>query len=160
MANINVEGLKKIMRDFYTVTHTRISLMTCDIQEILSFPQRPAPICSLIRNHPALNEKCRQCDNEAFKRCAKSSAPMVYTCHAGLLEVIVPIKENDNILCYVMFGQVVDTEKAEEQRERVFQNLRFSGLDDNALRDAVSRIESRTMKEISAEEAQKLVEKK
>ncbi len=150
MADINIESLRKIMQDFYTLSHIRIALLDCDIKEKISYPEPQCPFCAYIRETPELDNKCYRCDDEAFKNCKKRSSPMIYTCHAGLLEVIIPVKDNDKVLCYIMFGQVVDSAVANQQRETIYQNFQGTGLDDEKLRTVVQLIDSRSRAEISA----------
>lgn len=150
MPELNVMRLEGIMQDFYTATHFRIGLIDCAMRERLSFPKERSPFCTLIRQNPELDEKCQQCDRDAFLKCADLQEPLIYPCHAGLMEVIVPVRDDDRILCYIMFGQIITAKDAEAQREKIWHQFSEKGLDDQELRQAIGKIKCRTIEQINA----------
>ncbi len=150
MADLNIERLRAIMQDFYTLTHMRIGLLDCDNTERLSYPGPRCAFCDFIRRNPELDARCRQCDDSFFRKCRANAAPLVYTCHAGLIELIIPIRTSNNILCYIMAGQVVDEAHADEQRHKIYEDFCHLGLDNDELRRVIGQIDCRSQQEFSA----------
>ncbi len=150
MPELNVVSLGQVMKDFYTATHFRIALLDCNMQERLSFPKERAPFCTLIRENEEMDEQCRLCDQAAFQKCANLQEPLIYRCHAGLMEVIIPVRDEDRILCYIMFGQIISNTDTEAQREDIYLKFKEKGLDDAALRQAIDKIRPRSLEQIKA----------
>jgi len=65
----------------------------------------------------------------------------MYTCHSGLTEVIAPIKEDDIIICYFMFGQIIIDEFKEQSRNAIYDNIKKYGFDDNEILNAINNIQ-------------------
>lgn len=49
ISTFNLEKLSSLLRDFYTVTHIRITVFDENFNEIASYPNRRAEFCRLIR---------------------------------------------------------------------------------------------------------------
>ena len=99
------EQLREIMQAFYTVTNIKSTLYDTEFREILTYPKEACNFCKLIRGCYA--DHCRQTDQQAFEFCAKYGKAYQYYCHAGLCEVILPLRNEDKIIGYIMFGQMV-----------------------------------------------------
>ena len=71
--------------------------------------------------------RCYLSDIELCSLCSKTGKPETHICHAGLADSVVPIKFNDEILGYIMFGQVIpsDREKSYEKIKEISRKLRF-----------------------------------
>ena len=63
--------------------------------------------CCTVRKNNALAEKCLDCDRLGFDTCDKTRKPYIYRCHMGLSEAITPICEGDEIIGYMMMGQIL-----------------------------------------------------
>ena len=50
----------------------------------------------------------------------RTKLPYIYRCHMGLTEVIIPILQNDEIIGYLMFGQIAETKKQYDIKQRIF----------------------------------------
>ena len=100
--------LIELMRDFYTLTGIKIVLFDVNFNELFSYPTTPKTFCSQMRLNESYDLKCKNCDEEAFKRCKNSKSLEVYKCQAGMTEAVSPIIEGDNIIGYMMFGEVTD----------------------------------------------------
>lgn len=111
---LNIQKLEEIMRAFYTLTGIRFVIFDSDYNEILAYPEVPCEFCAKLRSNPTLREKCRMSDICAFEKCRKSKEVLIYKCHAGLVETCTPIKNEDKILGYVIFGQIADTKDKDE----------------------------------------------
>ncbi len=131
MLNINISNLYRVFRDFYTLTGTRIVLFNKDKQQLLEYPQTKNSFCNLIENDEYWKRKCSDCDRVNLDACSQSGKLLNYKCHLGLSEVIMPIYDNNGVFGYLMFGQVLLKENAEEAKRRLLQSFdekNFEGI--------------------------------
>lgn len=107
--NVESDKLLEILMDFHRVTHMRVSLYGSDCRKLLSYPQQSNPFCALM-HRPETNGACAASNNRAFRTCIRTQSTHIYTCHAGLTEVMVPLIDGGAILGYVVLGQATTLE--------------------------------------------------
>lgn len=106
ISSFNIEKLTSLLRDFYTVTHIRITVFDENFHEIASFPREIAGFCRLIRTDSHARNMCLLCDENACKIAAKKHNTYIYQCHAGLKEAIKPICLSNLVIGYLFLGHV------------------------------------------------------
>ncbi len=102
----NINEIKTTLIDFHNLTQFRIALFDKNFNELLSYPTRLSNYCKLIRSDLTLNQKCNRCDYRYFSKCRNIKEPVMYECHGGLIEFIIPIKSSNSIIGYMMSGQL------------------------------------------------------
>ncbi len=102
----NLDEIRSIFVDFHNLTKFRIALFDENFNELLSYPNRLSTYCKLLRTDVLLNNACNACDYNAFSRCRSTRLPVIYECHAGLTEIIIPVIAEDTIIGYIMSGQL------------------------------------------------------
>ncbi len=102
----NINTIKETLENFYTLTGFRVALFNESFGEIYSYPSRFSNFCKIIRENDTLNNYCKKDDLKHFQQCAKSKSSILYTCHAGLYEIIVPVFSKNEIIGYLMAGQI------------------------------------------------------
>lgn len=148
MLNINITNLYKAFRDFYTLTNIKIVLFDKNGETLIAYPESQIKFCTLIGQDAVLDQRCADCDQKNFNLCAKTKQITHYRCHLGLSEAVVPIYDSDGLLGFLMFGQVLMQEKAEQTREelcRRFREEEFPGI-----ADAIEQIPVKTSAELDA----------
>ncbi len=110
MLQLNTGNLHKVLKDFYTLTKIRIVLFDNDFHELLAYPENQIGFCGVLRQNPGEALKCQMSDQGGCQQCARTRSLAIYRCHAGLTEAVVPILDRDNVLGYVMFGQILPGE--------------------------------------------------
>lgn len=105
---LNFQEIRNIFELFYTMSGIRIVLFDADYNEVLAYPENKCRFCSLMHSEKELSQKCRESDLAAFGECKKSDKIYIYKCHAGLVEATIPLKDNNKIIGYMMFGQITD----------------------------------------------------
>lgn len=110
MLQLNTINLHSVMRDFYTLTQIRIVIFDADFQEVLAYPTEKEGFCAMLRRSPEGEAACQISDKNGCLKCAKTKDLVLYKCHAGLTEAVVPIFDKNGVLAYVMFGQIVPQE--------------------------------------------------
>ena len=102
----NISEINSVLQAFYRITKARIALFDSNFHEYLAYPDRLSPFCKYIRTQETLNARCRECDNCSFAYCRRTGQPYRYRCHLGLTEIIVPIRRDQEIIGYLMCGQI------------------------------------------------------
>ena len=57
----------------------------------LSHGRNFSPLCRCLRKNSVCAERCHKCDVSYSQKAAKAKKPLAYTCHAGLIEIVVPL---------------------------------------------------------------------
>lgn len=119
MLQLNKNSLNAILRDFYTLTQIRIVLMDSDFNDLLAYPPDYSSFCAMIRQERTAYARCEASDKTACLKCAKTNELVLYRCHAGLTEAVVPIHGREGVMGYVMFGQVLQREGGEQTKQQL-----------------------------------------
>jgi len=145
---VDQEQLSLLLHSFYMLTHIKITLFDAHHNEIMTYPQKTCEICRLIRNDGI--DECIRSDNDGFDKCRSTGEYLAYTCHAGLMEVICPLI-NDNItIGYMMFGQMICKENSEQARDNIIEKCVGLPIDKIQLKNAVNQITEKSAEEIKA----------
>jgi YesN/AraC family two-component response regulator len=150
MINYDSARLSELAQAFYTLSGMRIGLLDPDAVEFFAYPSERSIFCTIARSHPQINKKCIKCDLEAFQKCKKTGSPIIYQCHLGLTEVIAPVKEDDIIICYFMFGQIIVDETKEQSRDDIYNHIKTEGFDEAKIKDAIKNIKSVNIMHVNA----------
>jgi len=122
MLQLNTSSLYPVLRDFHTLTNIRIVIFDAQFQELMAYPEEKVGFCALLRQNPDGEAACRSSDREGCRQCAKTKELVVYHCHAGLTEAVVPIMDKGSVLAYVMFGQVIPKEYCTATKAKLKRN--------------------------------------
>ncbi len=106
------EEIRSLLKDFYEVTGERVGLFDREFRIMYEYPQECCLFCRKIRETRQGLEACHKCDIDGLRRTV-SPYPNLYRCHAGLIEVCVPIYDGERIGGYLMFGQVLNGDDRE-----------------------------------------------
>ncbi len=146
----SVESIKELMQSFYRLSGIRFVLFDENFREILSFPEENCRFCKAIRSCPQTRRKCTVADRRAFRQCAKENQLVVYPCHAGLIEAVMPLHDNEKTVGYLMFGQVTDIADKQKLYESATLIATRNGLDAAELRAGMDEIIYKSPEEIAA----------
>lgn len=135
------EHLSELIQAFYALSGIRVGLLYANTQEFFSYPEERCSFCSIVRASQEVNKKCMECDLLHMEKCKKVNAPVIYNCHLGLTEVIAPLKEDNVIICYFMFGQIVLEEFKEQSRLEIYNNIKDAGFNEDIINKAIDKID-------------------
>ena len=136
LINYDIEKLKKVLQDFYNSTGVNIQFLTSDFVHLISNPINNNNYCKCIQSTTE-GEKCCYCsDKILLKKCRESKKPQTHICHAGLIDVAVPVLYNDTILGYIILGQM----KREIDFSAVEKNISELGLDLSQMKEYYSSL--------------------
>ena len=111
MSNFEIESLEKLLRDFYNLTGIKTCLYDRDGTELCFYPSKFSHFCEVLRQDNIMDSRCRDCDRLAFANCRKTRSQYAYTCHVGLQECVSPILYDNQIIGFIMIGQIKQSDK-------------------------------------------------
>ena len=107
LVNYDIPKINQTLRDFYRATGINMDLLKEDFSSVGNDSYWEAlRYCRAIQNTPAGKQACLCSDAERLKRCQQSKQMEMHMCHAGLIDISVPILYNDVIIGYIIFGQM------------------------------------------------------
>lgn len=120
---IDINEIRQLMNDFYLLTQIKIVLYDMNFNTVLAVPEEESLICTAVKNNPQGKRRCEKCTVDASRFCNLNDGVNIYKCHLGLFEAVKPLKINDVIVGYIMFGQILDSENYEDNVSKVLSNL-------------------------------------
>ena len=145
--SINKETIKRLLSILNRLTKITITLFDSDMQ-CLADAGEWQPYCLAIGEHADLLTKCSGCNKENAKKALEQNSPFIYTCHAGITEMVAPIIVDDFPIAYLMFGKFRDTEQIYSSAKMVEETAEKYGLDKERMLDAYEQLPVCTRKEI------------
>ncbi len=139
MLEFIIDDIKKTLDDFHKVTGFTISLYDEHLNPIYHAATL-APVCSELRKHPKLKDKCTICEDYGHETCEQIRKPFVYRCHAGFIEAHIPICENNVIIGYMLTGHLVCDENAEFIKNKLAEYARDYNMDPKMLFDKLNQM--------------------
>lgn len=96
-----------ITYDFFSATGINLSILDSNFSQLQYSDKTSAnEYCKYINSNFAMSSKCLICDYALLKECNKKKQPVSHICHAGLLDIAIPIMDNQSILGYIILGQL------------------------------------------------------
>lgn len=96
----------------------------------------PSPFCDLIKHSKKGIARCIQSDRQASQLVLKAKEPLVYECHAGLIDGIIPVILKDEPVAFLAFGQFLAEPPTEEKFKTVWEKIGDLGLPYEEVRQA------------------------
>ena len=150
MSIFNTEQLEQLMRSFYLISGIRFVLYDSEFKEIMSFPKNDCEFCSLMKSHCNTRRKCAYADKRPFNKCRESGRLYIYKCHAGLVEAVMPLYENEKNIGYLMLGQISDNKNNNTLIEKIPYWQEKYGFDTETLNTNIQSITYKSTEEIYA----------
>lgn len=135
----DLEKLLGLLMDFYAISHIRITVFDENLNELVSYPEKVAPYCAVIRGTSKGFDACMACDREACQRAAKKHSTHIYRCHAGLTEAVTPLYVGDVLVGYLLFGHVFSYPSHEEGWTVIEKRCENYHVNDRMLKEAISK---------------------
>lgn len=133
----DLEKLRGLLKDFYAISHIRITVFDENLTELVSYPERVAPYCAVIRGTSRGFDACMDCDRQACEIAAKRQSTYIYRCHAGLTEAVTPLYVGDVLVGYLLFGHVFSYPSHEEGWAVIEKRCGGLRVNTRMLKDAV-----------------------
>lgn len=85
----------------------RVSILILDENgKQLSCIYDPNDYCSALQTVDGMRSKCHECDSQIVTRCKKSKRIEKHICHAGLLDLAMPIIKDGTVVAYIVLGRI------------------------------------------------------
>ncbi len=136
MSSFNLQKLRSLLKDFYTLTQIRITVFDDSFHELAAYPDQIAAFCQIIRTDETARNACMLCDKQACETASRRHTPYTYQCHAGLTESITPLYLGNIVIGYLLFGHVFSYPTHEEGWENIRRLCGSYHLDMDALQKA------------------------
>ena len=133
----DLEKLQALLKDFYKISHIRITVFDENLAELVSYPEKVAPYCAVIRGTSKGFDACMDCDREACKTAAKKHSTHIYRCHAGLTEAVTPLYVGVVLVGYLLFGHVFSYPSHEEGWAVIEKRCEAYRVNDRMLKEAI-----------------------
>ncbi len=115
-----------------------MATLTVDNEKPVTSGSHFTDFCTMYTRQSELGlERCNDCDLKAGRKSWKSGKPLVYKCHAGLVDMAAPIMVNGRQVGSVLGGQVLTSPPDEWAFKRYAKEL---GIDPKQYFDAVQRV--------------------
>lgn len=134
-----IEQLRGLLVDFYEVTGQKCSFYDSEFKQLAIYPRERCEFCTIVRSCGKGMDRCEFWDNYGMKEAKRTGKPLIYRCHAGMVEVCAPILEQEECLGYIMFGQLLLNDRLPEQKRRSLQACADLQVDQKKLTAALDR---------------------
>ena len=129
------EKLISALSDFSNATGVNINLVDKDGNaQILWHDYKDYCVipsyCRFIHSAPGGSKSCAVSDFSLIEKCRSSLKAEHHICHAGLLDIAVPITLDDMVLGFILLGQM----RTEKDFEKVYPLIEGSGFDKEELK--------------------------
>lgn len=112
------QRLGRLLNALHLCMDIKFALMDENAREAYTSSFQTA-FCRIIASTPGGYERCVACDAKALSDIQKTQKMKQYYCHAGLIEVALPVMEHGERIASILFGQMLDNTSRDEQWQRV-----------------------------------------
>ena len=112
-----LKNLAALLGNMHRITGLKFALLDEQAREVYTASYQTA-FCSQLKRAPGGFQRCTSCDREMLCRATHSDGMYQYRCHAGLVEVAVPVTEGGRTVATILFGQLLDNTPLELQWQR------------------------------------------
>ena len=122
--------LRRLLTVFCDLTEITITLFDANMTPIIDVNAGPwKNYCSTIGDDPTLLSLCKQCDAAYAEEARKKKGLVMYTCHAGIAEAVLPIESESTPTAYLMIGKFRDVDRRLSSPELVEEKAEELHLD-------------------------------
>lgn len=94
------------------------------------------PICRMIRRTSRGRERCNACDRRHHTKAASTGRSQLYTCHAGFLDMAVPVFVGPRHIATISCGQVLPEPHSDAAARRMRRRVQWLRIDEAVFRRA------------------------
>ncbi|MDR2418158.1 MAG: PocR ligand-binding domain-containing protein [Treponema sp.] len=135
------EEVQRLIDSFAECFRVRFTIFSANYEDmILGFPYDVSCYCKMIRENLLLLPNCLNQNRQMCRRCEDTQNPLVYRCHAGLYESVMPIRVNQQLVGYAMIGQFRAYEEEGDIPAELFEQSQKPGIDAEALHAAYQQL--------------------
>lgn len=140
LINFNIKKLDSLLLDFHKLTGLTISVWDSNLNQLSYQPREMPSFCRYVKRTKIGNKRCFESDKELCLQCLSTKQPQTHRCHAGLIDTAIPITFKEQVLGFLMFGQVTSTQSKEQIDTQISTLCKELKLDKNDLLKAHSEL--------------------
>ncbi len=107
LINYDTVKISNALRDFYNATGIDMELLKPDFTPVCGNGRVKAiRYCEAVQSTGFGRNACCLSDTELLMKCSSSKKTEMSVCHAGLLNVAIPLLYDDAIIGYIIFGRM------------------------------------------------------
>lgn len=106
LINYKIDKINKLLYDFYNATGITIDLLKSDFSQVSHTPYEFNNYCKCIQSKEKGKNACAHSTQRLLEECRRTGSTRMHVCHAGLIDVAVPIIYENDIIGYMVFGQM------------------------------------------------------
>ena len=96
--------------------------------------------CTQINASPEGHARCVNSDTQAAKSTTANTRMQIYRCHAGVTEAVIPIIGDGEIVAYLFFGQILNSDESVDEQWNKAKELLDWHPDPNSLKTAFKKL--------------------
>jgi len=99
-------AVQKFVESYSYCFNVKVTFFSLDLEELLvGIHSAEDDYCSLIQTNLQIRYRCLQQDHMICQQCKQEGQQLVYSCHGGLTEAVIPIQLSGSLVCYALIGQ-------------------------------------------------------
>lgn len=118
--NYKPEKIEKLSTDFLIATGVKLAVYDLNFNLLNYKQQNDIKYCALIQENEAGGIACKRSDADLLEKCKTEGRTVMHICHAGLLDIGIPILYEKKIIAYLILGQIKTTESYSVLQEKNF----------------------------------------
>ena len=102
----NLKNIENLCDDFYNATNINLSILDSSFNVLFINRKHHNSYCELVQSTKKGHELCIKSDEQLLLKCKENRTPQYHLCMAGLMDIAVPIIYDDEIIGYIILGQI------------------------------------------------------
>ncbi len=111
--NYNLAKLQAALNDFYIATGVHISLSDLQFRYVAEVSVPVQDFCIQWKQNGG-DRACRIADEKLFRLCEKTREMQIHRCHAGLVDICIPVQKDGVLLAYLIMGRMREFDELPE----------------------------------------------
>lgn len=130
----NVPEIRNALYDFWKSTNSAIVLVNQNLESIAEVDRGNAvnEFCELVHSTEEGRKRCVQSDCTLIKKCMQSNKVETHVCHAGLVDIAMPINYRSETVGYMLLGQM----RSNTDFDQVYKKVADLNIDYNEIKAA------------------------
>lgn len=128
----NSEKIKQLLSDFYISTDIAVTFYDSSMNMVATSPVHSC-YCMKIRDSIDRKKNCNRSNIAHMKQSAQEKTTVSYTCHAGLMETIMPVFYEETLIGFMQIGQFRDASEKYSSIEKVKSALKIYNIDNEPM---------------------------
>ena len=123
--NYDIKKINNALLDFYNATGIDMDFLKPDFSPAGSKGLADNCYCRALQKNAMGKSACEHSDKMLLEKCKKSKKTEMHICHAGLVNVAIPLLYDDIIIGYIIFGRM----KPNTDFDKICKHISELGID-------------------------------